>query len=79
MDIVERLRNEPDLTPAQYWEFQADIWQQKYKEAVDEIERLRDALRKIRDGARDVEKSYAQLFAEVRTEARAAFQQKEGE
>ena len=39
MDIVERLRNEPDLTPAQYWEFQADIWQQKYKEAVDEIER----------------------------------------
>ena len=45
MDIVERLRNKPELTPAQYWEAQADMWHQNYKEAADEIERLRDALK----------------------------------
>ncbi len=38
MDIVERLRNEPELTPEQYWEAQADMWHQKYKEATNEIE-----------------------------------------
>ena len=42
MDIVKRLRNEPELTPAQYWEAQADMWHQNYKEAADEIERLRE-------------------------------------
>lgn len=41
MDIVERLRNEPELTPAQYWEAQADMWHQNYKEAANEIELLR--------------------------------------
>ena len=41
MDIVERLRNEPELTPAQYWEAQADMWHQNYKEATNEIEQLR--------------------------------------
>ena len=48
MDIVERLRTEPEvLTPAQYWEAQADMWHQNYKEAAQslfdaekEIERL---------------------------------------
>ena len=45
MDIVERLRTEPELTPAQYWEAQADMWHQNYKEATNEIEKLRDALR----------------------------------
>ena len=43
MDIVERLRNEPEvLTPAQYWEAQADMWRHYYKESINEIERLRD-------------------------------------
>ena len=42
MDIVERLRNEPELTPAQYWEAQADMWHQNYKEATNEIEQLRE-------------------------------------
>ena len=41
-----------------------------------EIDRLRDALRKIRDGARDVEELYAELFAEFKTEARSAPHQK---
>ena len=45
MDIVERLRNEPELTSAQYWEAQASMWHENYKEAADEIERLREALR----------------------------------
>jgi hypothetical protein len=39
---------------------------------VHEIERLRAALRKICDGPRDADKSYAELFAEVSWEARAA-------
>ena len=47
MDIVERLRNEPELTPAQYWEVQADMWHQNYKEAINEIKWLREALQTI--------------------------------
>ena len=42
MDIVERLRNEPELTPAEYWEAQAGMWRHYYKESINEIERLRD-------------------------------------
>ena len=53
MDIVERLRE--GKSAGGYW---------REKEAADEIERLREALRKIRDGARDVEKSYANLQQE---------------
>ena len=44
-----------------------------------EIERLREALRTICDGPRDVEKSYAELFVEVKIEARSALQQKDSE
>ena len=44
MDIVKRLRNEPELTPAQYWEAQADMWHQNYKEAAEEIELLREQI-----------------------------------
>ena len=52
MDIVERLRNEPELTPAQYWEAQADMWHQNYKESINEIERLQKQIRyqEHRDG-----------------------------
>ena len=41
MDIVERLQEMPELTPAQYWEAQASMWHENYKEAAVEIERLR--------------------------------------
>lgn len=34
-----------EMTKADYWEVQADMWHQNYKEAADEIERLREALR----------------------------------
>jgi len=34
MDIVERLRNGSDLTPAQYWETQAFMWHENYKDAL---------------------------------------------
>ena len=30
-----------EMTKADYWEVQADMWHQNYKEAADEIERLR--------------------------------------
>lgn len=36
-----------EMTKADYWEVQADMWHQNYKEAADEIERLREALREI--------------------------------
>ena len=49
MDIVERLRNEPELTPEQYWEAQADMWHQKYKEAADEIDLLRQYKSELED------------------------------
>ena len=96
MDIVERLRTEPELTPATIWRGQHNVGSD-YKDSHNEIERLReqahydyenglkkdveidrlrDALRTIRDGARDVEELYAELFAEFKTEARSALQQK---
>lgn len=31
-----------EMTKADYWEVQADMWHQNYKEATNEIERLRD-------------------------------------
>lgn len=34
MDIVEQLRKEPELTPAQYWEAQASMWHENYKDAL---------------------------------------------
>ena len=62
MDIVERLRNEPELTPAQYWESQADMWHQNYKEAAAEIERLREYERLVKFIANDyVELSYEKV------------------
>jgi hypothetical protein len=42
MDIVELLLKESEITPAQYWEAQASMWHENYKEAADEIERLRE-------------------------------------
>lgn len=41
-------------------------------EAADRIEQLEAALRGICDGPRDADKSYPELLAEVRIEARAA-------
>ena len=41
------------------------------------IEKLEAALRLIADGQRDADKSYAELFAEVRTEARKALEGKD--
>ena len=31
-----------EMTKADYWEVQADMWHQNYKEAANEIERLRN-------------------------------------
>ena len=36
-----------EMTKADYWEVQADMWHQNYKEAANESERLRNALRQI--------------------------------
>ena len=51
-----------------------------YRELYDkdkEIERLRLALDTIANGPRDAEKTYAELFAEVKIEARTALGAKE--
>lgn len=53
MDIVELLLKESEITPAQYWEAQASMWQENYKEAANEIERLWEALEIAADGFRD--------------------------
>ena len=36
-----------EMTKADYWEVQADMWHQNYKEATDEIIKLRGVLRQI--------------------------------
>ena len=45
-------------------------------EAADHIEQLEAALRIICDGPRDADKSYPELLAEVRCEARDALEKK---
>lgn len=46
-------------------------------EAADRIEKLEAALREIANGQRDADKSYAELLAEVRIEARKALEGKD--
>ena len=65
IDEIERLRD------CEAYNARSVVW------GNDEIERLREALRTICDGPRDVEKSYAELFAQVKIEARAALKEKE--
>lgn len=68
-DLVKRLRSITDtkvLCKDCYKSFEAA------DEAADRIEALEAALRKICDGPRDADKSYPELLAEVRIEARAA-------
>ena len=36
-----------EMTKADYWEVQADMWHQNYKEAADEIVKLRKVLQQI--------------------------------
>ena len=52
MDIVERLQKELELKPAQYWEAQASMWHENYKEAMayeEKARRYKIALERIRD------------------------------
>ena len=53
-------------------------WRARQRRAAERIEMLEVALRKIADGQRDADKSYAELFAEVRTEAREALEPEKG-
>ena len=64
-DLVRRLREDDPMNP--------DILMTT---AADRIEQLEAALRQICDGPRDADKSYAELFAEVCWEARAALREK---
>jgi len=48
-----------EMTKADYWEVQADMWHQNYKEAVDTIEQLREELTDLKSALRNV------LFSEV--------------
>jgi len=64
---VKRLRKDA-LSQEQLWTLR--------DAAADRIEQLEAALREICDGPRDVDKSYPELLAEVRCEARAALEGK---
>lgn len=49
---IKRLREEPELTPAQYWEAQASMWHENYKESMayeEKARRYKVALERIRD------------------------------
>ena len=51
-DLVKRLRQPPEMTPADYWEAQASMWHENYKEAMaheEEARRYKIALERIRD------------------------------
>ena len=71
MDIVTYLRGRASLADPCETVF-IKIGLISVMEAADEIERLREVLRWIADGPRDINKTYAELFAEVKIEARAA-------
>ena len=70
-DEIERLRKQNQTQALDFIASEGE-WCEMTDKKNKEIERLREALRTICDGARDVEKSYAELFAEVKIEARAA-------
>jgi len=63
------------------WDSKQQIYVPVYShrgvEIKDRIEALEAALRKICDGPRDADKSYPELLAELRIEARAALGEKE--
>ena len=72
-DLVKRLRQKEFkvVTENGYTEI-GYRWGPLFDEAADRIEALEAALRKICDGPRDADKSYPELLAELRIEARAA-------
>lgn len=50
---IERLRKESEITPAQYWEAQASMWHENYKELKQAdmlARRYREALENIAKG-----------------------------
>jgi plasmid stabilization system protein ParE len=64
-------KEQDDLTLVYMW-----AYKQAKEEYRDRIEALEAALRQICDDPRDADKSYAELFAEVCWEARAALGEK---
>ena len=65
------------MTKADYWEAQADMWHQNYKDAVDEIEWLRNVVLEIAYQSRQGNNVEAMDIAAIIAEA--AVQQKESE
>ena len=59
-----------------HWSYNAKTMEEKLSLASDRIEALEAALREIADGPRNVEKSYISLLHEIRSEARAALEEK---
>lgn len=60
-----------EMTKADYWEVQADMWHQNYKEAADEIEQLRHVLQSISNN------TCCDSCQEAALVARAALKEKE--
>ena len=65
------------MTKADYWEAQADMWHQNYKDAIDEIEWLRNVVLEIAYQSRQGNNVEAMDIAAIIAEA--AVQQKESE
>ena len=59
-----------------HWSYNAKTMEEKLSLASARIEALEAALREIADGPRNVEKSYISLLHEIRSEARAALEEK---
>lgn len=66
-----------EMTKSDYWEVQADMWHQNYKEAVNEIERLRGVLLTVLEACEDVNSPDRKVRVEITKRCREALKEKE--
>ena len=66
-----------EMTKADYWEVQADMWHENYKEAADEIERLRGVLLTVLEACEDVNSPDRKVRVEITKRCREALKEKE--
>jgi len=66
-----------EMTKADYWEVQADMWHQNYKEASDEVERLRRVLLTVFEACEDVNSPDRKVRVEITKTVGKALKEKE--
>ena len=66
-----------EMTKADYWEVQADMWHENYKEAADEIERLRGVLLTVLEACEDVNSPDRKVRVEITKRCREVLKDKE--